>query len=339
MTRSCLICLLVTLLVLAGLAGCSTSWDDAGEETTTTGTTGVAPKIAAPATVKPSPTATAAPAPSPTSPPYPLATAGPTALNDQPAFESPLSSRFPTADAGTDTTEEVPLYTFEIVAQYPHDSRAWTQGLVLEDGVLYEGTGRKGQSTLREVDLATGQVLRGVRLPDDLFGEGITLYGGKIYQLTWREHVGIIYDSETFDVLHTFTYPTEGWGLTHDGQQLIMSDGSNILYFRDPDTLEVTRTLAVSGPQGPVAPLNELEYVEGEIYANVWLTDHIARIDPATGNVVGWIDLTGLLDRDNLAAPADVLNGIAYDDENDRLFVTGKLWPALFEIELVPRGS
>ncbi|GAB4535354.1 MAG: glutaminyl-peptide cyclotransferase [Anaerolineae bacterium] len=230
----------------------------------------------------------------------------------------------------------VPVYTYRIVNTYPHDPAAFTQGLVFEEGgLLYEGTGLRGRSTLRKVELETGKVLKLRRLPPHLFGEGVAVLGDRIYQLTWQAHIGFVYDRESFELLAEFHYPTEGWGLTHDGQRLIMSDGTSTLHFLDPETIEETGQVQVYDDLGPVVRLNELEYVRGEVYANVWKTDRIARIDPQTGRVTGWIDLTGLLSQEDRSLPVDVLNGIAYDAQHDRLFVTGKLWPRLFEIELV----
>lgn len=227
-----------------------------------------------------------------------------------------------------------PIYTYEIVGTYPHDPSAFTQGLVLEDGILYESTGLWGRSTLRRVALETGTVLERHTLPDEFFGEGITIYGDKIIQLTWQSNVGLVYDKHSLEPLNAFRYPTEGWGLTHDGERLIVSDGTSTLYLWDPETLEAVGQIEVYDDHGPVVGLNELEYVGGEIYANVWKTDRIARIDPQSGQVIGWIALDGLLNLEDYAEPVDVLNGIAYDAESDRLFVTGKLWPALFEIKL-----
>jgi uncharacterized repeat protein (TIGR01451 family) len=226
-------------------------------------------------------------------------------------------------------------YTYTIVSAYPHDPDAFTQGLVYEDGVLYEGTGLRGRSTLRRVVLETGEVLQSYDLPSEYFGEGITIYGDRIIQLTWQSRVGFVYDKASFELLQEFTYPTEGWGMTYDGERLIMSDGTSTLYFWDPETLEEVGQVDVYDESGPVVKLNELEYIQGEVYANIWLTDSIAKIDPQTGRVTGWIDLTGLLDPGSVTQPVNVLNGIAYDPQNDRLFVTGKLWPALFEIDLV----
>lgn len=229
-----------------------------------------------------------------------------------------------------------PVYDYEVVAEYPHDPAAFTQGLVYEDGVLVEGTGLRGRSSLREVDLETGQVLQSIQLPEQYFGEGVAVLGDRIYQLTWQENTGFVYDRDTFELVGGFTYPMEGWGLTDDGKQLIMSDGTSTLYFLDPETLEIIGSVPVTDTGRPVIRLNELEYVEGEVFANVWQTDWIVRIDPQTGQVLGWIDLAGLLPAEDRQQPVDVLNGIAYDDQMDRLFVTGKWWPKLFQIELVP---
>jgi glutamine cyclotransferase len=228
-----------------------------------------------------------------------------------------------------------PTFGYTVIRQYPHDPNAFTQGLIYLDGVLYEGTGLYGQSSLRRVDLETGDVAQIVSLPEEYFGEGVTVLGDKIYQLTWENQTGFIYDRDAFEQTGTFTYPTEGWGLTHDGERLIMSNGSDALFFLDPETLEVNGRLPVYDEHGPVARLNELEYIDGSVYANVWQTNRIARIDPQTGQVTAWIDLSGLLPADQLTQPVDVLNGIAWDGENGRLFVTGKLWPTLFEIQLV----
>ena len=250
------------------------------------------------------------------------------------------SSSEATAPTVTNSTQPTisypaPVVGYRIVNTYPHDPRAFTQGLVFADGVLYEGTGLRGQSSLKKVDLKTGNILQARQLPARFFGEGITIYGNRVIQLTWRARVGFVYDMQTFQLLDTFNYPTEGWGITHDGRSLIVSDGTSTLYFLDPQTFQEVDRLEVHTRDGPVSRLNELEYVQGEIYANVWKTDRIARISPETGEVVGWIDLEGLLRPEDRNRRIDVLNGIAYDVKNDRLFVTGKLWPKLFEIELV----
>jgi glutamine cyclotransferase len=235
-------------------------------------------------------------------------------------------------------SDAIPVYTYNIVNTYPHDRNAFTQGLVFENGVLYEGTGRFGRSTLRRVELETGEVLQIHELPAQFFGEGITIYGSKVIQLTWQSNVGFVYDKNSFELLQEFNYSTEGWGITHDGKRLIMSDGTSTLHFLDPQTFEGIGQLGVFDNDGPVNRLNELEYVQGEIYANVWQTDRIARIAPGTGQVIGWIELGGLLSPEDHSESVSVLNGIAYDAENDRLFVTGKLWPKLFEIELISPG-
>lgn len=230
-----------------------------------------------------------------------------------------------------------PVYGFQVVQSWPHDPNAYTQGLVYRDGKLYEGTGLNGQSSLREVELETGAVLRRHDLERQYFGEGIALFRGRLYQLTWRSQVGFIYDAATFQQVGRFEYPTEGWGLTDDGTSLIMSDGSSTLRFLDPATLAVQRTLRVTDAGREVPLLNELEFIKGELYANVYLQDDIARIDPATGKVTGWIKLSGLLPSPDRTGTEDVLNGIAYDAARDRLLVTGKRWPRLFHIRLVPR--
>jgi glutamine cyclotransferase len=224
-------------------------------------------------------------------------------------------------------------YTYTIVNVYPHDQTAYTQGLVFEDGTLYEGTGRRGQSTLRRVELETGNVTQLYSLPSYVFGEGITIFEDKIIQLTWTSGKGFIYDKSSFDLLQEFSYSTEGWGITHDGSRLIMSDGTANLYFLDPETFQILDQVEVID-EIPVEDLNELEYIDGMVYANIWKEEKIAIINPETGQVTGWINLEGLKETENLGA--DVLNGIAYDPEGDRLFVTGKLWSNLYEIELVP---
>jgi len=228
-------------------------------------------------------------------------------------------------------------YSYKIINIYPHDSEAFTQGLVYDNGYLYEGTGQYGASTLRYVDLITGDVLRQIQLADDLFGEGICLWKDKIIQLTWQSGMGLVYDKGNMTKIASFSYPTEGWGITSNGQELIMSDGTETLYFLDPETFEEQRRIRVLDGKAAVKGLNELEYVNGDIFANVWPTNMIAIISPETGQVNGWINLEEILQKESRGRGfqhVDVLNGIAYDQEGQRLFVTGKLWPNLFQIEL-----
>lgn len=232
--------------------------------------------------------------------------------------------------------QTAPVAGYQVVRVYPHDSRAFTQGIVYHDGFFYEGTGLNGQSSLRKVRVDTGEVVQIQKLEERYFGEGIAVWGNAIAQLTWQSGIAFVYDRTTFARTGTFSYKGEGWGLTHDGKRLIMSDGTASLRFIDPATFKETGRLAVTDGGAPVMHLNELEFVKGEIFANVWQTDRIARISPATGQVTGWIDLAGLL-APREAVGVDVLNGIAYDAGGDRLFVTGKLWPKIFEIKIVPR--
>ena len=229
-----------------------------------------------------------------------------------------------------------PVYGYRVVQSFAHDSSAFTHGLVIADGVLYEGTGLNGRSTLRRVDLATGEVLQSRPLPDEYFGEGVAVFGNRIIQLTWRSGVGLVYDRNTFALLRVFPYSGEGWGLTSDGARLIASDGSATLRFLDPETFQEVRQLTVTDQGRPVPWLNELEYVAGTIYANVWQTERIAMIDAHDGRVTGWLDLSGLLTPEERSRPVDVLNGIAYDPRTGLLYVTGKLWPRIFAIEPVP---
>lgn len=243
------------------------------------------------------------------------------------------SSRPPVANAEKGN-ERIPVYGYEVVNRWRHDPKAFSQGLVFADGVLFESAGQYGESSLRKVNLQTGKVLENFDVADNYFAEGLTLFQGKLFQLTWREHACFIYDPETLKMMNLLRYEREGWGLTHDGSSLIASDGSNRLYFLHPVTLATNRTISVFDDGRPLNDLNELEYIKGEIYANVWHTDRIARIDPNSGRITGWIDLTGLLPDRERSDDEAVLNGIAYDEAHDRLFVTGKLWPALFEIRL-----
>lgn len=229
-----------------------------------------------------------------------------------------------------------PVYGYRVVHVYPHDTSAYTEGLFYKDGYLYESTGEAGESTVRKVELETGKVLQRHDVPDAYFGEGIVDWNHELIQLTWKSELGFVYDLASFRQQRTFRYPGEGWALTRDSKHLYMSDGSPVLRVLDPNTLTATGSIMVTDNGEPVTNLNELEWVRGEIYANVWMTNRIARIDPATGHVTGWIDLSGLLDVSRLPDPGnDVLNGIAYDEQHDRLFVTGKRWPKLFEITLV----
>lgn len=240
-------------------------------------------------------------------------------------------------DGGRTSDAKVPIYTFEVINAWPHDKGAFTQGLEIHQGSLYESTGRNGASTLRQVELETGRVLRKVEVPQAYFAEGLTIFQGKIYQLTWQSHKGFIYDLASFQPLGEFSYEGEGWGLTHDDRSLIMSDGTNLIRFLDPVNYKTERAIKVYDGDRPLTKLNELEYIHGEIYANIWETDWIVRIDPQTGKILGWIDLKDLLSRADRSAQTDVLNGIAYDGASNRLFVTGKLWPKLFQIRLKKR--
>jgi glutaminyl-peptide cyclotransferase len=231
---------------------------------------------------------------------------------------------------------QAPVARYQVVHVYPHDPQAFTQGLVFLDGILYESTGLNGRSSVRKVKLENGQVQQFQKVADEYFGEGIAVWRDRIFELTWRSEVGFIYDRNSLARVGTFTYPGEGWGLTTDGTRLIMSDGSPTLRFLDPATQKEIGRIQVRDGSVPVDNLNELEFVKGEVLANVWQTDRIARIDPKRGRVVGWIDMQGLLSPGE--APADaVLNGIAYDAAADRLFVTGKLWPRIFEIKIVKK--
>jgi len=231
-------------------------------------------------------------------------------------------------------SEKTPTYDYEVVHVFPHDAHAFTQGLVFQEGNLLESTGEVGHSSLRRVGIDDGKVLQKIDVPPPYFAEGITLLKGKIYQLTWQHQLGFIYDALTFEKAGEFKYTGEGWGLANDGQSLILSDGTNRIRFLDPNNFEVTRTIAVLDGKTPVMEINELEYVQGEIYANIWHADRIARINPQTGAVIGWINLAGLLAPGEVQDEEAVLNGIAYDETSGRLFVTGKLWPKLFEIRL-----
>ena len=248
-------------------------------------------------------------------------------------FAAHGSAHFAEADA-------IPLFGYQIVNVYPHSSLAFTQGLVYDEGVLYEGTGLYGRSTLRRVDLETGRVLQQTNLESTLFGEGVALWKDRIIQLTWQSGLGLIYGKESLTRIGNFSYQTEGWGITSDGKRLIMSDGTDILHILDPESFAETGQIKVTANGTPLKGLNELEYIKGQIYANVWPTSWIAIISPENGEVKGKINLQGILQENDIqGSKVDVLNGIAYDAREDKLFVTGKLWPKLFEIKLVPEAG
>ena len=232
---------------------------------------------------------------------------------------------------GQTAAARLPIYGYTVVRTYPHDPAAFTQGLEFADGVLYEGTGLNGRSSIRRVKLETGDVLQQHNVDAQYFGEGIAIVGSELFELTWQSGIAFVYDRNSFAPKKSFRYTGEGWGLTHDGTNLIMSDGTEFLRILDPATFAERRRVRVTAVGQPLKNLNELEYVKGEIFANIWMTDYIARIDPATGRVNSYIDLRGLMPPN---ASRDVLNGIAYDAAGDRLFVTGKLWPRLFEIKV-----
>ncbi|MGQ0542578.1 MAG: glutaminyl-peptide cyclotransferase [Blastocatellia bacterium] len=253
------------------------------------------------------------------------------------------NSTKPNPAANTTKPTPVPAYTSEIVKTYPHDPAAFTQGLIYLNGFLYEGTGGKDgdnfYSSLRKVELDTGRVLQKYDLPREYFGEGITVLNDKVYQLTWRERTAFVYNLADFTLLREFRYSGEGWGLTDDGKELYMSDGTHVLRVVDPETFQTTRTIVVLDERGqPIMELNELEWVKGELWANVWQSGWIMRIDPASGKLLGRIDLNQMTkDEKQANQNADVLNGIAHDESSDRLFVTGKKWRRLFEIKVVPK--
>lgn len=245
------------------------------------------------------------------------------------AFSEPLGTPEKTRGGA------VPLIPYEIVAAYPHDAGASTQGLLHAGGALYESTGGRGRSSIRRVEPATGKVTAMHRLPPHLFGEGIAAVDDRLLQLTWKSRLGFVYDRASLRPVGSFRYATEGWGLTYDGRHLVLSDGSSYLRFHDPETFTVVRELQVRDPDGPVAHLNELEFARGAIYANVWKTHRIVKVSPETGAVLGEIDLSPIVNDLRLAGHRRVANGIAYDADRDRFYVTGKLWPKLFEIALL----
>jgi glutamine cyclotransferase len=232
-----------------------------------------------------------------------------------------------------DSMQDSPLsYTYEIINSYFHDPNAFTQGLEFNNGFLFESTGLYRESTLRKVDLETGKVLENISLADQYFGEGITIFDNRIIQLTWISNKGFVYEKDSFELITEFTYQTEGWGITNDGSQLIMSDGSSTLFFLDPETFKIVKQVQVIDEE-PVSNLNELEYIHGQVWANIWLQDKIAIINPQTGKVQAWVNLSGL-NQDDTQDPNKVLNGIAYDSKGDRIFVTGKKWSKLFQIDI-----
>ena len=248
-----------------------------------------------------------------------------------------IVSTFTFGQAAQELPVNLPVSGYQVVKVFPHDSNAFTQGLEISDGVLYEGTGLNGRSSIRRVKLETGEVLQRRDVPAQHFGEGITIWKSDLIELTWQSEIAIVYDKATFDERRTLKYGGEGWGLTHDSTSLIMSDGTEWLRFLDPTTFAERRRVRVVAGTAPLRRLNELEYVKGEVLANIWTTDYVARIAPDSGRVLGYIDLSGLLSGSE--RPSDgVLNGIAYDAQRDRLFVTGKLWPKLFEIKLTSKG-
>jgi glutamine cyclotransferase len=237
--------------------------------------------------------------------------------------------------SGSDASDQIPVYTPQVYNVCVHDAGAFTEGLIYADGFLYESTGLEGKSTLRKVDPASGAVLHKIDLDPEYFGEGITICNDRIIQLTWKNKTGFVYNKDTFEKIGEFSYLTEGWGLTYDGSYLIMSDGTDVLYYLSPDDYGVVKQINVTADGSPVINLNELEYIDGKIYANVWQTDRIAVIQ-ADGEVVGWIDLAGILEQGDCINSVDLLNGIAYNAAENRMYVTGKYWCKLFEVELVP---
>jgi glutamine cyclotransferase len=232
---------------------------------------------------------------------------------------------------------EAPVSGYKVVAQYPHSTDSYTEGFFYLNGIFYEGTGLEGHSAVMSIYPLTGKQIKVHQLSPQYFGEGIVNIGNKLYEWTWQTHVGFIYDLATFQPIGQFHYMGEGWGMTQNGKEIITSDGSSTLRFRSPESFAETRHVDVTDAGKKIYLLNELEWVKGEIYANVWHTDRIARISPADGHVIGWIDLAGILPENQRKDGEAVLNGIAYDAQHDRLFVTGKEWPAIFEIKVVTK--
>ena len=234
------------------------------------------------------------------------------------------------------TASDTPLFNIKVVNTFPHSEQAFTQGLIFENGLLYEGTGRYGKSELTVRKLENTEPLKTYKLPSSLFGEGITIYKDRLIQLTWRAGIGLVYDPADFRLLTSFSYSFEGWGITNDGYRLIISDGTDTLYFLDPENYKEIKKIKVTDNRNPVIRINELEFIEGKVYANIWKTDRIAIIHPQTGRVEAWINLEKLVMQAGGDNRIKTLNGIAYDKENDRLFVTGKLWPLMYEIKIIP---
>jgi glutamine cyclotransferase len=265
----------------------------------------------------------------------PAKTSAPTIRNSQATSNAPpalTASSTPPMLPPVETS--TPTFGYKVIKVYPHDPESYTEGLAFQGGMLYESSGRYGLSDLREVALESGRVAKLHKLPDVYFGEGLTVYNNTLFQLTWESGVGFIYDIKSFALDEVFSYQGEGWGLTTDGQRLIVSDGTANLQFWDPKTLEPIGSVQVNDHGKSIDNLNELEYIQGQVYANVWQTDKVAIINPQDGQVSAWLDLSGLLQLTDFKGEADVLNGIAYDEQNDRLFVTGKLWPYLFQIKM-----
>ena len=270
------------------------------------------------------------------------------ACSDEPARSNMNSIVNNTNTNAVKSSSSVPIYTYEIVKTFPHDPNAFTEGLFFYNGFLYESTGQEGKSDLRKVEIETGKVIQQIKLPKEIFGEGTTILNGKIYQLTWQSEKGFVYDAETFKLLREFTYQGDGWGLTNDGTNLYMTDSTHVIRVIDPETFKTIKTLVVLREDGkPLMQINELEYIKGEIWSNVWHSEdrnilgkenHIARIDPNSGKLLGWIDLSGISPEDVRRDTENTLNGIAYDAANDRIFVTGKNWKNLFEIKVKPKN-
>jgi glutamine cyclotransferase len=236
---------------------------------------------------------------------------------------------------GTGCARAAPVAGYKVVATYPHSTESYTEGFFYLDGLFYEGTGLKGHSQVMAIKPETGKPLQQLDLPQQYFGEGIVNWGANLYEWTWQSHICFVYDRFSLRPVKEFTYKGEGWGMTRDAKEIITSDGTATLRFRDPDTFKETRHIVVKDGSSAIDRLNELEYIKGEIFANVWHTDRIARISPQSGHVIGWIDLSGLLPDSKKINDEAVLNGIAYDAQHDRLFVTGKQWPTIFEIKII----